>query len=154
MIEFYNLASKLEYADVVVDWLYDEWGDKGYKNRNFWDSWVRSSLSKDDIPQTYIVFQNSELVGTFSLWRCDLQSRQDLYPWLGGIYVKKTMRGKGIGLKIQHYAVQTLKKLGYRKAYLFTDMNGYYEKTGWNYLMDIPDEKGKSVHLYEYVIHD
>ena len=151
MFNFFNLADKPEYIDEVVSWLHKEWGNE--KNLNFWSSWVRSSLSKDNVPQTLIVLDENELVGTYSLWCCDLQSRQDLYPWLGGIVVKETRRGQGIGKEIQRHSLEQLHRLGFREAYLFTDMSGYYEKSGWEYLNDIPDEKGEMVRLYRKKIN-
>ncbi|MCM0239827.1 GNAT family N-acetyltransferase [Bacteroides fragilis] len=152
MIQYYNLADRIQYFSIVVDWLYEEWGDRKNNNRIYWESWVKSSLSKDDIPQTYIVLEKEEIIGTFSLWRCDLQSRQDLFPWLGGIFVKKEMRGKGVGIYIQNAAQIALRKLGYNRAYLFTDLNGFYEKTGWVFIDNIPDEKGNMVRLYSLMI--
>jgi len=141
-----NLAEYMECFDTVLNWIYEEWG---HNNREFWSGWIKSSLSEHDIPQTYVVFYRSELVGTFSLWRCDLQSRQDLFPWLGGIVVEKKWRGQGIGLFIQNEAKKVLKNLGYRKAYLFTEMTGYYEKTGWLYIETGFDERNEAVRLYE-----
>jgi Predicted acetyltransferase len=149
MFSFFNLADKPAYIEEVVSWLHREWGNTN--SLRFWDSWVRSSLSLEDIPQTMIVLDDKELIGTYSLWRCDLQSRQDLFPWLGGVVVKETRRGQGIGIQIQQHALAQLKKIGYSKAYLYTDMNGFYEKTGWRYIGDAPDEKDNMVRLYAIV---
>jgi N-acetylglutamate synthase-like GNAT family acetyltransferase len=146
MFGFFNLADKPEYIEEVISWLHNEWGDKN--SLRFWDCWVRSSLSLDDIPQTIIVLDDKELIGTYSLWRCDLQSRQDLFPWLGGVVVKAARRGQGIGIKIQQHALAQLEKIGHSKAYLYTEIKGFYEKTGWQYIGDAPDEKDNMVRLY------
>lgn len=150
MYNCHNLADKKEYLPYVVEWLFNEWGD--HKNNNFlyWESWVKSSLFKDKIPQTFIIEQDNMLLGTFSLWRCDLQSRQDLFPWLGGIIVKKEFRHQGIGTYIQKKALSVLKELGFQEAFLFTELSGYYEKTGWVFIEHVPDEKGNMVRLYQY----
>ena len=39
------------------------------------------------------------LLGTVGLWRCDLISRQDLYPWMAALYVAPEARGRGAGGK-------------------------------------------------------
>lgn len=140
-----NLAEDKRYFDDVLDLVYKEWGNNNFE---FWKGWIKSSMSENDVPMTFIVFCDNDLVGTFSLWRCDLQSRQDLFPWLGGIVVEENWRGKGIGLFIQHKAKEILKHLGHTKAYLFTEMTGYYEKTGWQFLEFGIDEKGNQVRIY------
>ena len=126
-----NIAKDKKYFNEVLDLVYKEWGNNNF---DFWHSWMNNSMFENDIPMTFLVFCDNEFVGTFSLWRCDLQSRQDLFPWLGGIVVKEDWRRKGIGLFMQMKAKEILKILGYRRAYLFTEMTGYYEKTGWCFL--------------------
>jgi len=144
----FNLADKSDYTEVVIDWLFAMWGNKVNCNRTFWSSWVKSSLSKTDIPQTYIALEGANLIATFSLWRCDLQSRQDIFPWFGGLIVSENHRNKGHGILMQFEALKILRALGYREIHLFTDIVGYYEKTGWVFVEEIPDETGKMVRLY------
>lgn len=150
-MELFNLANKQEYLNLVVDWLFDEWGKKQHHyNKSFWDSWVRSSLSIYDVPQTYIVIDNSILVGTFSLWRCDVQSRQDLFPWLGGVIVSKDRRNEGIGTFMINEAVTIAKNLGYSKLYISTQLSNFYDKLGWEFLCNVPDENGQVLRLYQF----
>ena len=149
-MEIYNLADKMFFFEEVVEWLFNEWGVHGEKNnKEFWKSWVNSSLSKIDIPQTYIAIEGDELIATFSLWRCDLQSRQDLFPWFGGLIVKKNYRSKGIGKLMQYKAFGILHNLGYQEVYCFSEFANYYETTGWCFQGMIPDEKGIMVRLYK-----
>ena len=58
-------------------------------------------MKSEGVPSTYVVLKDEQYVGTFSFWNCDLQSRQDLSLWLGGIVVVPFFRGLGIGLFIQ-----------------------------------------------------
>lgn len=145
----FNLSDKLEYTEAVIDVLYNEWGDKKKKNYDFWASWVKSSISRKKVPQTFIVISDDKFVGTYSLWRCDLQSRQDLFPWFGGLYILQEYRGKGIGEKMQEHAKRVLKDNGYDEAYLFTDIIGYYERNGWEYIGRGVDENCEEVRLYK-----
>jgi GNAT superfamily N-acetyltransferase len=140
-----NLADVPEYFEMVFKEIYEIWG---VNNPEYWRSWIQSSMSLSDIPMTFVVLSDNDFVATFSLWRCDLQSRQDLFPWLGGIVVKKNQRGKGIGLYIQKQALKLLKGLGYKKAYLFTEIIGFYEKTGWEFMGNIINENDNVERLY------
>ncbi|GHT62427.1 N-acetyltransferase [Bacteroidia bacterium] len=141
-----NLAYDKKYFDEVLNLIYKEWGSNNYE---FWRSWVKNSMLENEIPMTFIVFCDDVFVGTFSLWRCDLQSRQDLFPWLGGIVVKEEWRRKGIGTFIQNQAKKILEDLGFVKAYLFTKMVGYYEKNDWQFIEMGIDEKENLVRIYE-----
>jgi predicted N-acetyltransferase YhbS len=141
-----NILESQSHFDEILNLIYKEWGNNNFE---FWRNWIKNSMSENKIPMTFSVFCDNDFVGTFSLWRCDLQSRQDLFPWLGGIVVKKEWRGRGIGLFIQKKANEILKNLGYDKAYLFTKMKGYYERTGWHFLDNGIDEQGNSVRIYE-----
>ena len=150
IIEIVELRDYQEYCDTVVEWLYSEWGNN---NKAFWTSWVKSSLNELDIPKTYLIIVNGEVAGTYSLWRCDLQSCQDLYPWFGGLYVSNRFRGKKYnGRKLGEYmlehAVNELKAMKYDKAYLFTEKSPeYYIRNGWNFLHMAPDENDNLVSI-------
>jgi len=86
-IEIINLTKNNQrHVEVVSNWLWSEWGTEN--NYVYWKSWVESSTFIDQIPQTFVATDNDNIFGTISLWRCDLQSRQDIFPWLGGLYVR------------------------------------------------------------------
>lgn len=139
-----------QYISIVVEWLYKEWGNC---NKSYWESWVQYSLQVNDIPKTYILFVNNHIAGTYSLWRCDLQSRQDLFPWFGGLYVDIKYRGqfyngKKLGEILQEHAVLELKRLSYHDVYLFTSHSAeYYNRNGWEYLCQAPDENDRVVNI-------
>lgn len=65
---------------------------------------------KNKLPLTFIALKDNELVGTIGLWRSDLMSRQDLFPWLSALFVKENFRGKRIGQKLQDFLVEYCKK--------------------------------------------
>lgn len=146
MLRTVNLALVPQYFDNVFESLYKEWGEN---NPNYWRSWIKSSIKSTGIPSTYIVLAEEQYVGTFSFWNCDLQSRQDLSPWVGGIVVEPSFRGQGIGLFIQKQVKMILKKEGIKQAFLYTKMTNFYEKTGWVFVEDTYDEKDHEVRLYQ-----
>lgn len=139
-----------QHISIVIDWLYKEWGNH---NRNYWKSWVQHSLQVNNIPKTYILLVNDHIAGTYSLWRCDLQSRQDLFPWFGGLYVDTDYRGKfyngeKLGEILQRHAIMELKKLRYQEVYLFTSHSPeYYNRNGWEYFGQAPDENDQWVNI-------
>ncbi|MFC0270906.1 GNAT family N-acetyltransferase [Metabacillus herbersteinensis] len=109
------------------------WEQRGNEqNYTFYrDCMDHSCKTKDEIPRFYIALLNEAIIGTYALIRNDLNSRQDLYPWLACLYVDPEHRGKRIGSRLLEHAIQETASKGFKKLYLTTDLEGYYEKYGW-----------------------
>jgi predicted N-acetyltransferase YhbS len=86
------------------------------------------------------------------LWRCDLISRQDLYPWLAALYIDENQRGHGLGAKLQQHVIEHARALGYPQLYLYSASKGYYERFGWQYIGDGLDYPNTPVHLYQFTL--
>lgn len=144
------LSDHQEYIDTVTNWLWKEFENEN--NYNFFESIIKNSLTKNKLPLTFIAMENNELVGTIGLWRSDLMSRQDLFPWLSALFVKKNFRGKSIGQKLQNFLIDYCRKVGFTELFLYTDICDYYEKTGWEYLEDGVEYSGDYIKIYKKII--
>jgi len=129
MIEIKHISEVVEHVEIISKWLHSEWGNNN--NYEFFHSIVSHSLNKDNLPQTFVALKNNQPVGTIGIWRCDMVSRQDLYPWISALYVVPEQRSLGLGSMLQEAALAHTKDLGYNKVYLYSDIENYYEKTGW-----------------------
>ncbi|URZ04220.1 GNAT family N-acetyltransferase [Clostridium felsineum] len=147
MLIIEHLADHREYIDNVIEWLCKKFGNGD--NYGFWESIVKNSLIKNKLPVTFIALINNKLVGTVGLWRSDLFSRQDLYPWLSALYVKDKYRNRNIGQELQRFLIDYCKKKGYKELFLYTDLCNYYEKSGWQYLEDGIEYSGESIKIYK-----
>ncbi|NMM64578.1 GNAT family N-acetyltransferase [Clostridium sp. P21] len=147
MLIIEHLADHKEHIDTVTNWLWKEFGKEN--NREFFESIIKNSLIKDKLPLTFIALEDNELVGTIGLWRSDLVSRQDLFPWLSALFVKEDCRGKRIGQKLQNFLVEYCREAGYKELFLYTDLCNYYEKTGWEYLDDGVEYSGQYLKIYK-----
>lgn len=76
-------------------------------------------------------------------------SRQDLYPWLSALYVKENYRNKGIGQKLQDFVLTYCKNTGFSQLFLYTDIDDYYEKTGWKHFEDGVEYSGNYIKIYK-----
>jgi predicted N-acetyltransferase YhbS len=132
MIKIDHITNNEEHIDIISKWLWEEWGTAN--NFEFFKSIVKNSLNKKNLPQTFIALDNNKPIGTIGLWRCDMVSRQDLYPWLSALYVIPSYRNRGIGKQLQAYLEIYAKQLGYKELFLYTDLENYYDKSGWIYL--------------------
>ena len=141
------LADHKEYIDTVVNWLWKEFGNEN--NYEFFQSIIKNSLIKNKLPLTFIALADNELVGTIGLWRSDLVSRQDLYPWVSALFVKENFRAKRIGQELQHFLIEYCREVGFTELFLYTDICNYYEKTGWEYLEDGVEYSGDYIKIYK-----
>ena len=137
-----------QFIDTVIDWLNDEFGD--INSRNFYKGIIEHSLIKDGIPITFVAVEHDLLLGTIGIWRGDLLSRQELYPWLSALVVHPDYRKSGIGQKLQNYVLEYCTSKSIKELYLYTELKGYYEKSGWEQFDSGYEYTGNEVCIYKH----
>ena len=135
------------HAKQVTDWIWQEFGSAD--SRDFFASIITSSQKEGALPLTFIAVEGDRLLGTVGLWRCDLISRQDLWPWLAALYIDDSQRGKGLGGKLQCHIINYARESGFETLYLYSACKDYYERFGWHYIGDGLDYPANKVHLYQ-----
>lgn len=136
------------HAERVTDWLWQAFGES--LTRDFFASIVQHSQTPDALPITFVVVDGDTLLGTVGLWRCDLISRQDLWPWMAALYVDESARGIGLAKALQQHVLDYARLKGYAELYLYSHCRDFYERFGWLYYGDALDYPDTSVHLYRY----
>ncbi|WP_039057275.1 GNAT family N-acetyltransferase [Enterobacter sp. Bisph1] len=136
------------FAEQVVEWLWREFGDS--LPRDFFASIIAHSQTPGKLPLTYVLVDEDQLLGTVGLWRCDLISRQDLFPWLAALYVDERVRGKGLAGQLQRHVIAQAQQMGFQELHLYSACRDFYERFGWEYIGDGLDYPDKTVHLYRY----
>lgn len=110
---------------------------------------IHSGKTEDGIPRFYAAILDERFIGTYALIRNDLNSRQDLHPWLACLYVDLDSRGKKLGARLLDHAIEETAKLALKKLYLQTDLEGYYEKYGWAHRGEVYGAGGVSLQFYQ-----
>jgi GNAT superfamily N-acetyltransferase len=119
----------------LVEWHYNWWGKYSNSSRESVETFCKSALCRDKIPQTYIALLNGEVVGSFQFCMSDeIWTRPDIYPWLCNVYTDEKYRGKGICAKMMEHVKPIAKKLLIKELYLHTSHVGLYEKYGWQFV--------------------
>ena len=93
-----------QHASCVTEWLWRAFGADALP-RAFFASIVEHSQTPGALPITFVAVEGERLLGTVGLWRCDLISRQDLYPWMAALYVAPEARGQGLAGKLQQHVM-------------------------------------------------
>lgn len=131
MYSIYQLNDKPEYFEDAVRLFWNVWGTE--QNYKFYeDCMLHSMNARSDLPRFYIAIREDTIIGIYALLRNDLNSRQDLIPWLACLYVAPEHRGQRVGAELLRHALRETKRKGFDNLYLCTDLEGYYEKLGWN----------------------
>jgi predicted N-acetyltransferase YhbS len=96
---------------------------------------LRAHLNKETIPIAWIAHNEGEVLGTAALRVHDLEGREDLTPWLGGVFVRRQFRGQGIASALCRAAEEKAWALGFERLFLFTlDHQSLYSRLGWSNL--------------------
>lgn len=147
-MEIIELRNKDQLLDQAIQVFWQQWGSE--ENFKFYeDAILHSATTSSDIPRFYVAVEEGEIIGTYAMLRNDLNSRQDLCPWLACLYVAEEHRGKGIGAKLLDHGLSVAAKKGYENLYLTTDIENYYEKYGWKNSGSVYGAGGGASKLYE-----
>ncbi len=91
--------------------------------------------NSDVLPMAWIAHDGDLALGTAALRLVDLPGREDLSPWLGGVYVDPRFRRRGIASALCRVAESTAAELQIPKLYLFTHgQEALYARLGWAHL--------------------
>lgn len=133
MLKVYNIKDKIEYLREVVILEYNEWAKNPQEFFEDRIEKVKNNLNKNDFCKL-ILLDDNKLIGFISLFPNDGDERRDLSPWYATMYVKKEYRNKGYSKILNKEILREAQKRGYKRIYLKTDLNNYYEKFGANYM--------------------
>lgn len=138
-----------QHASCVTEWLWRAFGADALP-RAFFASIVEHSQTPGVLPITFVAVEGERLLGTVGLWRCDLISRQDLYPWMAALYVAPEARGQGLAGKLQQHVIGYARAQGYTELFLYSACRDFYERFGWQYIGEGLDYPASAVSLYRY----
>lgn len=115
------LSSVPHHASQITDWLWQAFG--AGTTREFYHSIVRSSLNGADLPVTFVALDAHDIpLGTIGFWRCDLISRQDLWPWAAALYVDPASRGQGVSEALQQHVIGFARERGHARLWLWSTL--------------------------------
>ncbi len=123
-MEFSLLADEPDAASTVARWYFDEWcRDTGRHSIEFVIKNVTASLNKVTAPLIVLCKIDGLLVGAAELKTREMETFPDYEFWLGGVYVHKDFRGRGVGAGL----------LSQVSEFVFTQNHGYFplEMASW-----------------------
>jgi GNAT superfamily N-acetyltransferase len=145
--EIIGIREKREYLQRAIDYFAEKWG----VDRRIYEDCISNSITTPSpLPRWFLLLDQDEIIGSYGLITNDFISRQDLYPWFCALYVEEKYRGKKLGARLLEHGIKEAAKQGYKKLYLCTDHNGYYENYGWLYIGEGFHPWGATSRIYEH----
>jgi len=133
--------------DRAIQYFSEKWGTD---RRIYADSISNSFGAYSSLPRWYLMLQEDEIVGCCGLINNDFISRQDLSPWLCALYVEEQHRGRKLGKVLLEHVRREAGNLGFKRIYLSTDHEGYYEQYGWTHIAYGYHPWGEESRIYEH----
>src|ERR1700751_5738556 len=115
------LSEHPEYVQELAQWLFEEWdsilgeGNPGARIKK-----LKAHMHRDQLPIAWVAHANGQLLGTAALRVHDLEEREDLTPWLGGVFVGSRFRRQGIGATLCATVEDAARTRGDQTFFLFT----------------------------------
>ena len=89
-------------------------------------------VNTDTLPLALVAIYHDRVIGTGSLKLQDLDVRPQLTPWMGGIFVVKEYRGRGVATALIHQLIKEARRLSIKRLYLWTSSaEVLYANLGW-----------------------
>jgi len=122
-----------EYIPQLAQWLFQEWDTiLGEKTPEARIKKLQTHMNRDKLPIAWVAHANGQPLGTAALRVHDLEGREDLTPWLGGVFVGSQFRRRGIGTALCATVEDAARSRGIQTLYLFTlDKQVWYSRLGW-----------------------
>ena len=135
MVKIYDIRERQEFLREVAELTPKEWGKPTLSEETLEEK-IKKKISK--IIQNFdnplycklILLDGNKLVGFISIFPEDGEERKDLSPWYATMFVKEEYRGNGYSKILNDAILAEARKRGFKRLYLKTDLQNYYEKFG------------------------
>ena len=129
------LAERPEFLERLAQLSWEEWQEIYQQRDQTLEHCMKNyqeRMNTDRLPLTLVGLNDRQLVGMVSLKFHDMDTRPDLDPWLGGLFVLPEWRNRGVGTMLTYRATEEARKLNMPRLYLWThSAERLYHKLGW-----------------------
>lgn len=127
------------YLTQLSEWHHNEWlhlnpgATLGSRRERY-----KASIKTDTLPEVFVAYKGSTLLGSVTLDKEDMDTRKYLTPWLASLYVKPESRNQGVASQLIEFVVSYANEKNFKNIYLFTeDQTDFYQHRGWHFVESV-----------------
>lgn len=125
------LGRHLRLIPVITGWHVPEFDPEGSTER-----WLEAHTQEarfSGVPCAWVAFVDATPVGSVSLIEHDMDTRQELAPWLAALFVLPSHRGQGIGAALVQRCEEEARAAEADRLYLYTSTaKRFYARLSWS----------------------
>ncbi|MCU4413644.1 GNAT family N-acetyltransferase [Acinetobacter sp. WU_MDCI_Axc73] len=142
-----KISAHPSYKEKAALWFSTKWG---ISCQAYSESMQAAIVDQSGVPEWYIMIdENQNIVAGAGIIENDFHERNDLTPNLCALFVEENYRKKNLAKQLLNFAKADCVEKGFKKLYLIKDMNDFYEKCGWHFLMMVKVDEGELIKMYE-----
>jgi len=133
-VKIANLADVPQYLEVITEYLHGEWSAfPHWAQKEYIRQRLTQRLASKGRQFVLVAFdENNEVVGTDGVMRYELDDVAERKYWLGEVFTRHHLRGRGIGSALINASIERARAAGVDTLWLYTpDQKGLYSRLGW-----------------------
>jgi GNAT superfamily N-acetyltransferase len=120
--------------------LHEEWGDfSPWSSVGLIEQRLLEASLDEVAPCAFLALSDTDdILGTASIKLRELADHLDKIHWIGEVFIRKDLRGQGIGSQLIRHCLQYAFANKIAKLFLYTpDQQALYRRFGWETIADI-----------------
>lgn len=138
-----NIMDDIKHLEEYAKICQVTWGDKKTDEelKKYTKEKVKRILEEDKVISILGLLDSDKLIGFISLFKYDGDEMKNLTPWYATMYVKKEYRNKGYSKILNDAILNEVRKKGFDRIYLKSNLVNYYEKFGAKYIKTLSNKE-------------
>jgi predicted N-acetyltransferase YhbS len=126
-----HLFERPQLRSAVAELIHNEfWTDVPGASAEKMAARLGDASTADALPLCLIALHGDEVLGAINLVDNDDDDHTDWHPWLAGMVVAASHRGRGIGSQLVRALLVEAQRLNFGRVYFGTDGPRFYEQLG------------------------
>ena len=147
-LQYATLRERPELADAAADWFHAKWGVPREAYAECMGAYLRGETEYG----WYLCLDGDRIAGGLGVIENDSHDHQDLAPNVCAVYVDGEYRNQGIAGFMLDCVCRDMENLGVRTLYLLTDLTGFYERYGWQFVCMVRGDDGELSRMYVHQV--
>ena len=101
----------------------------------------------------FAAVKDDRIIGFATVMKTDFYPENRYSPWISSIFVDESARRHGVPGKLIEAAEDYLVHLGFNRAYIPSDLTGFYERFGYKKIDTLKNYAGDTDNIFEKVIY-